>query len=83
MADPRPNPAPRRAAPRRPANGAARSKRAAPPPGRPALRRWSWAISGGLGLVVGVPVAVATVGELGAIAVMALVAGIVIGRAWR
>ncbi|PZW39969.1 hypothetical protein C8P66_12611 [Humitalea rosea] len=83
MADPRPAPAPRRAAPRRPATGAARSKRAAPPPGRPALRRWGWAIAGGVGLVIGVPVAVATIGEIGAIMVMALVAGIVIGKAWR
>jgi len=83
MANPKPSPAPRRAAPRRPAAGPARGKRAAVPEERPALRRWGWAVAGGVCLVVGVPLAVALVGEIGAIVLLALAAGVIIGKAWR
>ncbi len=83
MAEPRPQPSPRRAPARRTPAPAARAKRGPALAVQPILRRWGWAILGGLLLVVGLPLAVALVGEVGALVVMALIAGIVIGRAWR
>ncbi|WP_431283953.1 hypothetical protein ACQW02_03850 [Humitalea sp. 24SJ18S-53] len=83
MADPKPQPSPRRAPARRPAAPAARAKRGQAVAGRPVLRRWGWAILGGVLLVVGLPLAVALVGDVGALVILALIAGILIGRAWR
>ncbi len=83
MPDPKAQPTPRRNPARRPAAPATRARRGAATGTAPVLRRWGAAILGGLALVVGIPIAVALVGEIGAVIILAFVAGLVIGRAWR